>query len=202
MELAFLSCSPPGRPPITFLPGNPAPGSSLGTSLGNILSNIRAGGESTSDPQKMDLSEDGSMIDKRVWMAESYKVIEEMARAERESIERAIARMDMRSDLQCNREVNESYNRTRRHQLLSEQFSEFRGCPPRLSPGGNKAVRFSINEEGEFSLKLDRKGKRSLKKSKRGGRSKFSRAEQSYRTKRRYNKANPRVSSPTSSESE
>ena len=177
MELAFLSCSPPGRPPITFLPGSPAPGSSLGTSLGKILSNIRAGGDSTtgyaSDPQssaqKMDLSEDGPKIDKRVWMAESYKVIEETARAERESIERDIAGMDTRSDLQRNRDFNESYNRTRRHQLLSEQFSEFRGCPPRLSPGGNKAVRFSINEEGEFSLKLDRKGKRSLKKSKRGG---------------------------------
>ena len=55
MELVFLSCSPLGRPPITFLPGSPAPGSSLGTSLGKILSNIRAGGDSTtgyaSDPR-------------------------------------------------------------------------------------------------------------------------------------------------------
>ena len=71
LELAFLSCSPPGRPPITFLPGSPVPGSSLDTSLGNILSNIQAGGESTSDPQKMELSEDGSGIDKRVWMTEA-----------------------------------------------------------------------------------------------------------------------------------
>ena len=58
-------------------------------------------------------------------MAESYRVIEETAKAERESIERAIAGMDTRSDQQRNREVNESYNRTLRHQLLNEQFSEF-----------------------------------------------------------------------------
>ena len=42
LELAPFSCSPPGRPKITFLPGSPIPESALGTSLGDILSNIRA----------------------------------------------------------------------------------------------------------------------------------------------------------------
>ena len=129
LEPAPFSCSPPGHPKITFLPGIPLPESALGSSLGDILSNIRASAETSSDPQMMDVTEDTSGNAKRIWVSEAFRIIEEMSRSEREALERSMNKMDTRSDYQRNRELNEAFERARRHQQLSEQFAYFRGKP-------------------------------------------------------------------------
>ena len=100
----------------------------------------------------MDVTEDTSVNAKQIWMSEALRIIEETARSEREALERSMNKMDTRSDYQRNRELNEAFERARRHQQLSEQFADFRGKPPRISTGSSNSLRFAMSDDGEFSF--------------------------------------------------